>query len=419
MTNDAPISPATRRWPVGDFLMGTSGLDTPAFVYDIEGLVGTSRRIAAIADAIACTPLFSLKSLTIADVLDRMVPPLGGAATSSLFEARFARDILGDRAAIHLTTPGLRAEEVAEIAELCDCVSFNSLSQLHRFGDIVRERARIGLRVNPQMSYIPDPRYDPCRRFSKLGTPLGQLAAPEPQDLDAMQSLSGLHVHSNCDSSRFEDLQATVAAVCDKAGHLFERLEWFNLGGGYLFTDEQAPAPLAATVLLLRERYGLEVFVEPGAALVRDCGYVVTTVIDLFESDGKHIAILDTSVNHMPEVFEYQFEPDVVGDSEDGEFEYILAGSSCLAGDVFGEYGFDYPLRVGTRVVFPEAGAYTLVKSHAFNGIKLPTIYALTNDNDLVLLREFTYEDFARQGGEVFHATTGYGDRHTGRVRAS
>src|SRR5262249_5272110 len=137
-----------------------------------------------------------------------------------------------------------------------------------------------------------------------------------------------------------------------------------------------------------------------GATFVRDAGYIVATVIDRLTADGREVAVLDTTVSHMPEVFEYQFEPEVLGHDDEAEHEYILAGCTCLAGDVFGVYGFDEPLEVGSRVVFTEVGAYTLVKSHMFNGINLPTIYAWTESGEVVLKKSFSYHDFLARCGD-------------------
>ena len=158
-----------------------------------------------------------------------------------------------------------------------------------------------------------------------------------------------------------------------------------------------------STIQLLQSKYNLEVFIEPGASIVRKSGYIVSSVIDLFNSDGKSIAVLDTSVNHMPEVFEYQFEPDVVGHVDGGRHEYILAGCTCLAGDIFGEYAFNEPMEIGSRIVFSNAGAYTLVKAHMVYGVNLPSIYAYTQDGKLELKKEFGYEDFmSRCGGNKY-----------------
>jgi carboxynorspermidine decarboxylase len=176
-------------------------------------------------------------------------------------------------------------------------------------------------------------------------------------------------------------------------------VEWINLGGGYVWDAGSDFAPLIECVQHLTETYGVEVFLEPGAGIINTAVRLVSSVIDVLESDGKWIAILDTSVNHLPEVFEYQFEPDIAEHCDSAPHEYILAGASCLAGDVFGTYSFSEPLKIGSRVTFENVGAYTLAKAHMFNGINLPSIYALDERGELALIREFTFDDFAARCG--------------------
>jgi carboxynorspermidine decarboxylase len=153
----------------------------------------------------------------------------------------------------------------------------------------------------------------------------------------------------------------------------------------------------------LNSRYGVEVFLEPGAGIVNAAGYLIASIIDVFTSDGKSIAVLDSTVNHLPEVFEYQFEPDVVEHIDDAAHEYILVGCSCLAGDIFGEYSFNEPLEVGTRLTFKNVGAYSLAKAHMFNGINLPSIYMMGESGSPKLLKEFTFDDFASRCGLSSH----------------
>ena len=169
-----------------------------------------------------------------------------------------------------------------------------------------------------------------------------------------------------------------------RIGQVLSQVEWVNLGGGYLFNEGANVGPLSEAASLIRDRHGAEVIIEPGAAFVRDSGYVVASVLDLFVSDGKEVAVLDTTVNHMPEVFEYSTAPTWSATADAGAYKYVLAGMSCLAGDVFGEYRFDEPLRVGSRIVFSSAGAYTIVKANTFNGIPLPTVYELRDDGSFV-----------------------------------
>ena len=268
-----------------------------------------------------------------------------------------------------------------ELADICDYVTFNSLSQLQRWGPVFAGRASIGLRVNPGHSFLDDHRYDPCRPHTKLGVPLDDLAASADR---IAPLIDGLHIHSNCDSTNLGELLETVQVLDSRIGHVLSQVKWVNLGGGYLFDEGANLDPLREAASLIRDRRGAEVIIEPGAAFVRDSGYIVASVLDLFTSDGKEVAVLDTTVNHMPEVFEYQYRPDVLGHNDAGAHQYVLAGMSCLAGDIFGDYRFDAPLDIGSRIIFSNAGAYTIVKANTFNGIPLPTVYELRDDGSFV-----------------------------------
>jgi carboxynorspermidine decarboxylase len=345
--------------------------------------------------------LYALKPLALPFVLERMVGRVDGFATSSLFEARLARSIVGERGVVHFTTPGLRGDEVNELAASCDAVALNSLGHWERFACAFEDN-QVGLRVNPRLSLVDDPRYDPCRRVSKLGVPLRRfknwLDCVGPDQL----APAGLLVHTNCDAMSFKPLLRTVKRIEHALAERLGRMRWFSLGGGYLFDEGTDVAPLAEAVDRLKRRGVHDVVIEPGAMLVRQAGVLVSEVIDLFRAQGRTIAVLDTTVNHMPEVFEYQFEPDVAEHDDNAPHEYTLAGSSCLAGDVFGTYGFREPLQIGSRVTFTNAGAYTLVKSHMFNGINLPTIYSIDVDGAVVERRRFEFHDFlARCGADL------------------
>ena len=372
--------------------------ETPALVYQESEIQEALRSLNEHSADVGCKVLFTLKPFVFVDALRLMVRQIDGFSVSSLFEARLAREVVGYEGIVQITTPGLRDEEITSIAEVCDYISFNSLPQWLRLRASVGG-TKLGLRINPQLSVVKDSRYNPCGRHSKLGVPLDRLTTILKGDPTYPSEISGLHIHTNCDSSDFTQLLRTVEHIDASLGDFLSRLSWINLGGGYIFDEAKSLEPFYEAVDLLRSKYGLEVFIEPGASIVRKAGYLVSTVLDLFTSDGKEIAILDTTVNHMPEVFEYQYRPEVIGHVDGAAYEYILAGCSCLAGDLFGEYAFAEPLEVGSRVVFSDAGAYTLVKAHMFNGINLPPIYALKENGDLEMKKRFTYEDFASRCG--------------------
>lgn len=372
---------------------------TPAFIYEEATILETTNYISKILKETNCKLLFPLKSFAVHDALKFLAGLISGFSCSSLYEAKLARDILSNDGPIHLTTPGLRPDEINFISELCDYISFNSISQWNAFKPEINNQVSCGLRINPKLSFIKDKRYDPCRKFSKLGVPIDSFCNAIKDQPFLSENLQGLHFHTNCESRDYEHLLATIQYIDSHLWFYLVKLEWINIGGGYLLGDSNNIALLMEAIYLLNNKYDLLVFFEPGKGIIGSAGYIASTVLDVFENDGQHIAILDTTVNHMPEVFEYQYKPSIIQENEDGENEFILAGSTCLAGDVFGKYRFDDHLEVGSKIVFEEMGAYTLVKANMFNGINLPTIYALTADGKLELKKNYTYEDFKSRCG--------------------
>jgi len=372
-----------------------SEIETPAFIYDetvIDRLIDSTD---SIKHATGCNILFSMKAFSFDGAINHMIKRLDGISVSSLFEARLARGTIGDKGTLHITTPGLREHETEEISSLCDYVSFNSLSHLKKYGRKVSPKASIGIRCNPRLSFVDDSRYDPCRRHSKLGVPLEDFSEFFFENNSFTPMVDGIHLHTNCDSSDLVQFLKTVSELEAGASSILKGIQWINLGGGYLFEEAQDLSPAVEAIDLLTTKYGLTVFLEPGASLIRSAGYLISSVVDLFSRDGKLIAILDTTVNHVPEVLEFGDELEVIGADESSESKYILAGSTCLAGDIFGNYSFSKPLEIGTKVIFKDVGAYTLAKAHTFNGINLPSVYSRNNLGEVVLEKEFTYQDYA------------------------
>jgi carboxynorspermidine decarboxylase len=361
---------------------------TPSYVFDRDVISSTLHKLEAIRRQSDCKVLYSIKSLPLAPVLQWLVPYVDGFSVSSLFEARLADEILAGRGSIYLTTPGIKREEADELTRICSHISCNSLNQYRLLTGLEEKRAAVGLRLNPAISFLSDERYDPCRPFSKLGVHLSEL-----DEAQAIAPVQGLHFHTVFSAMDFEPLVRTLEVIRKQMGGRFAQVEWLNLGGGYLYDQIEDVGVFVELVRALKSEFKLEVSIEPGKAIVGQAGYLLATVIDCFVSDGKNIAVLDTSVNHHPEVFEYQLQPELNEHRTDGPYSAILAGSTCLAGDLFGEYRFDRPLLVGDRLVFKNAGAYTLVKAHRFNGYNLPDIYAL-DAGAVTLLKRYSYSDY-------------------------
>lgn len=374
-------------------------LRTPAFLLSEKELGGANQEIYNASRPLGLAVFYPLKTQAYFFTLDRIKKNIAGFSASSLFETRLAREIAGLNKKIHFTSPGLREDELDELIELCDGISFNSSSQWERFKQKAIGKVDCALRINPQLSFVKDKRYDPSRKHSRLGIPLDQIVDRLKSDPGLFKEITGLHFHTNCDSEDFSPILKTVEHLDKKIPDLLKQCKWINLGGGYLFDEESDLKPFEEAVQLLQDKYALEVIIEPGASVVREACYLVSSVIDLIESDGMQIAVLDTTVNHMPEVFEYQYRPDILNESENGQYSYILEGATCLAGDRFGDYTFDKPLEIGSKIVFTGMGAYTMVKAHTFNGINLPSVYSLADNGELILQKEYTYEEFRKKCG--------------------
>ncbi|MCH8310581.1 MAG: hypothetical protein IIB17_08820 [Chloroflexi bacterium] len=366
---------------------------TPALVYAESELVETASRIRRMTTEAGCDLTYAMKPCTLAWALDTIAPFVTGFAASSPFEAQLARQVLGDNGNIHYHSVAVTESEFAQVSALADFMSFNSINQFQRHQPQSNESVSLGLRVNPGISFVADERYDPCRRHSKLGVPIDALSKFDSPNV------KGLMFHTNCESDDLRHLLATVQNMQRRLSPMLEGLDWVNLGGGYMFREGTDIEPLRQAVEILRNNGDTRIIIEPGGAFVRDAGIIVSAVLDIFDSNGVEVAVLDTTINHMPEVFEYQFEPEVLDYQPEGQHRYILAGRSCLAGDIFGDYTFDQPLHIGDRVTFMEMGAYTQPKAHTFNGINLPDVYAYTKDGNLSLIASMTYENFAARNG--------------------
>ena len=365
---------------------------SPSYVVDLDRI----RHNLAILDRVqresGATVLMALKAFSMWSVFPLISETLSGVCASSPWEARLGREEFGKE--VHSFAAAFKESDVIELLELSDHLVFNSFDQLERFRprwEAYNGKVSVGLRINPEHSEGHTAIYDPCAPFSRLGIPL---AAFEGRSLDGVD---GLHFHTLCEQL-FEPLERTVAVVEEKFGHYLHGLRWLNLGGGHHITREGYDVDgLIALIKRLKSTYGLDVYIEPGEAVVIGTGVLVAEVLDII-NNGMDIAILDVSATcHMPDVLEMPYRPEITGGELPGvlPFTYRLGGPSCLAGDVIGDWSFAEPLRVGQRLVFEDMSHYTMVKTTTFNGIQHPSLCTYEpSDNRLTVVRRFEYEDF-------------------------
>ena len=371
-------------------------LPTPCFVVDEDRLLANLAVLNSVRERSGAKILLALKAFAMFSTFGLLRPVLHGVCASSPHEARLGREEFGKE--VHVFAAAYSADDIREIAALADHLVFNSFAQRDRFAALARAEAaragrglELGLRLNPEHSEGAAPIYDPCAPGSRLGIRASAFAG---QSLDG---ISGLHFHTLCEQDA-APLARTLAVVEETFGRYLSGMRWLNIGGGHHISRVGYDVDLLCRCIThVRTAYGLDVYVEPGEAVALNAGVLVSTVLDVIQADMP-VAVLDTSAAaHMPDVLEMPYRPGVIGAGEPGENAWTcrLAGKSCLAGDVIGEYSFAAPFRPGDRLIFLDMAHYSMVKTNTFNGLGLPAIALLERETHSPrLVRRFGYEDF-------------------------
>ncbi len=365
---------------------------SPAYVVDL----GRLRHNLAILDSVQTRSgakiLMALKAFSMWSVFPLISQTLHGVCASSPWEARLGREEFGGE--VHSFAAAFKESDVRELLEISNHLVFNSFNQLERFRSLWEKeqgRVSVGLRVNPEHTEGHTAIYDPCAPKSRLGIRRAEF------DGRSLEGVEGLHFHTLCEQL-FEPLQRTATVFEEKFGEFLPRMKWLNLGGGHHITREGYDVDaLVELILYFREKYGLEVYLEPGEAIAIGTGILVSEVLDVVRNEAE-IAILDVSATcHMPDILEMPYRPGIQGGFDAGAkgHTYRLAGPSCLAGDVIGDWSFDKPLKPGDRLAFLDMAHYTMVKTTTFNGIQHPHICTFEPETgELKVVRSFGYEDF-------------------------
>lgn len=374
--------------------MRRNELPTPCYVILEQKLRENLEILRGVEERTGCKILLAQKAFSTYALYPLIGKYLSGTTASGLFEAKLGKEEMGEPFGkeTHIFSPAYKEEEFTEILKYCDHIVFNSFAQLERFGkQAVNAGKSIGLRINPQCSTQEGHEiYDPCAPGSRLGITRAQF---RPELLDGVD---GLHFHTLCEQNA-DALETTLEAVEGQFGAWLPKMKWLNFGGGHHITRADYDVSLLEKCIRkVQEKYDVEVYLEPGEAVALNAGVLLTKVEEVQEN-GIQIAILDTSAAcHMPDVLEMPYRPPLAGSGAAGEkrYTYRLAGPTCLAGDIIGDYSFDEELKRGNLLTFEDMAIYTMVKNNTFNGMCLPAIAIEKEDGNCKLLRTFGYEDF-------------------------
>lgn len=386
--NRSPVPLPNRKLPT------LQEFPSPCYVLDLAQLRMNMRLLHYIQKEAKCSILLALKGFATWSAFDHMTPFLSGCCASGVWEARLAREKFGGE--VHTYAPAFTDEDVHELLQITDHLTFNSLSQWLHFRDqvLTHKRSRhmkFGLRINPEASTSSYALYDPCAPMSRLGIRSSQLKGAD------VAGITGFHSHTLCQQG-VDALETTLCAIEEKFSSWLPQLQWVNLGGGHHITREDYDVGRLIKVLKrFSRKWNLKVYLEPGEAHVYKAGCLVASVLDIVEN-GMDIALVDVSATaHMPDVLEMPYRPPLANSGEPGEkpHTYRIGSTTCLSGDIIGDYSFDQPLKAGDRILFEDQAQYTLVKTTMFNGIKHPAVALWDSDLDeLRVVREFGYEDY-------------------------
>jgi len=369
-----------------------SDIQTPAFVVDQNVLKKNLDILATVKRRTGCKILLALKGFAMFKVFPLLRETLDGVCASSQDEARLGRETFNKE--VHSFAAAFSDTEFDSVLRFSDHVVFNSFSQWKRFREKMKAISKAiscGIRINPEHSEGTVPLYDPCGKGSRLGVKRADFDEKE------MDGISGIMFHTLCEQNS-DALDRTVAVVEKHFGKYLHTLAWVNFGGGHHITRKDYNLELLCKIIeTIKNRYQIDIYLEPGEAVALNAGYFVASVLDIIKNDMP-IAILDTSAaTHMPDVLEMPYRPHIIGSDKNGvkPFSYRLGGMSCLAGDVIGEYSFDQPLTLGDKLIFTDMAHYTMVKTNTFNGIRLPSIFLYDASNRTIeTVKVFGYDDY-------------------------
>ncbi|MBN2036790.1 MAG: carboxynorspermidine decarboxylase [Chitinispirillaceae bacterium] len=360
-------------------------LITPYYLIDEKKLLINLMKIRRVRETCGARSLLALKCFSTWSVFGLMRQYMDGTTSSSLYETRLGHEKFGGET--HAYCVAWSEDDMKKVRTYADVIIFNSVSQLKRLRRLAGNLP-LGLRINPKISYSHYDLADPARRFSRLGV----------IDLrsinEVLPSISGCMFHFNCENDDFRNFAAHLDHISRSYGTILKKLEWVSLGGGLAFTKEGYPLDaFCSSLKTFGDRFGVQVYLEPGEAAITQCTELVTTVQDVVRN-GMDIAIVDASIEaHTLDHLVYRTSPRISHPAK-GRHRYMVAGRSCLAGDVFGTYSLASRLKAGSVVRIADAGGYTMVKKNWFNGLAMPSIAVRRLSGKTEIVRQFDYHHY-------------------------
>jgi carboxynorspermidine decarboxylase len=365
---------------------------SPCYLLDEKLIRRNLAIIKDVKDRAEIDIIVAFKGFAMWSAFDIVKEYINGATASSVYEAVLANEEMNTKA--HTYAPAYSEADMTRLIDLSSHITFNSMSQLNKYLPQIQKSANdisVGIRINPEFSEVSTDLYNPCAKGTRLGMTAETTGDILPEGVD------GVHFHTLCESDA-EDLQKTLAAIEKRFPNTLKKAKWVNMGGGHLMTREGYNTELLIdTLIQFKERWDVDIILEPGSAFAWETGYLISTVLDIVSDNGINTAILDVSFTaHMPDCLEMPYKPEILSANSDnsGKYCYRMGGNSCLAGDYIGNWYFDNEIKPGDKIIFNDMIHYTMVKTTMFNGIDHPSIAIQDTNGGVRVVRKFSYSDY-------------------------
>jgi len=389
---------------------------TPLFVYSAAHVIRRYREVERALSTVPHTVLYSIKSngsLAIARLLAREGAGCDIVSGGELFKALTA-GIPAER--IAYAGVGKTDEEILAALEagigLFNCESEPELANIDQIAGELGTRARVGLRINPDVDAHTHALTTTGRKENKFGidaeTALG-ICQHHNRYPNVDIAVADVHLGSPITSvdpwlAALHVLRPFIAEA-RAAGCPMDTLD---LGGGLgiVYTDEAPPTPdeWARAVLPRIADLDVHLIVEFGRYITGNCGIIVGTVLYVKEAPTKTFVITDVSMNEniRPALYGANHRIDAVSRPFPGiTITADVVGPICESSD-FQAVNRELPvLHRGDLMAVLSAGAYSFSMSSQYLARPRAAEVLVCGDEYLLTRRRETYEDIIECENDV------------------
>lgn len=386
---------------------------TPLFIYSYATLARHFKAYEEAFDGLPHIICFALKANSNAAVLNLFSKNGGGADAVSGGE--IFRAIKAGIPPEKIVYAGVgKTEKEIRYALKSGILMFNvesgeELLEIDRIAGLMKVKAPIALRVNPDIDPQTHPYISTGLKKHKFGIPIDE-ALEYYRFANSLKNIEiiGIHKHIGSQLTRispFVDALKRTIFLVDALKAYGLDIKYLDIGGGLGITykDETPPLPadLAKNLLPLLKNRKLTLIMEPGRSLTGNAGILVTKVLYLKKNPEKEFVIIDAGMNDLvrPAFYDayHHIQP-----IEKKRRKIILAdvvGPICESGDFLAKDRELSDVKMGEYLAVMSAGAYGFSMSSNYNSRTKAAEVMVKGKKHAVIRKRETYKDLVR--GEV------------------